>query len=189
MSVAYRDACMTIVLSSRTSSTNLAITSTFLGPARLAKRLPLAGGNPAFALPQREDLIIKLWTLQQTLEGADFPQEKDSARLKVRFGRCSLHPHHGRFSPSLFSISSRLLSRSSSLVANFPLIQWCAQRATALTDTAGQDEYSILNGKHFIGIHGYMLVYSVSSLASFEMVHGPGLTSSSTKGSSCATVV
>ena len=35
---------------------------------------------------------------------------------------------------------------------------------------AGQDEYSILNSKHFIGIHGYMLVYSVASLPSFEMV-------------------
>uniref|UniRef100_L2FMR7 Rheb small monomeric gtpase n=1 Tax=Colletotrichum fructicola (strain Nara gc5) TaxID=1213859 RepID=L2FMR7_COLFN len=34
----------------------------------------------------------------------------------------------------------------------------------------GRDEYSILNSKHFIGIHGYMLVYSVSSLPSFEMV-------------------
>jgi hypothetical protein len=33
-----------------------------------------------------------------------------------------------------------------------------------------KDEYSILNSKHFIGIHGYMLVYSVSSLPSFEMV-------------------
>jgi hypothetical protein len=33
-----------------------------------------------------------------------------------------------------------------------------------------QDEYSILNSKHFIGIHGYMLVYSVASLQSFEMV-------------------
>lgn len=41
---------------------------------------------------------------------------------------------------------------------------------TEIVDTAGQDEYSILNSKHFIGIHGYMLVYSVSSLASFEMV-------------------
>ncbi len=37
-------------------------------------------------------------------------------------------------------------------------------------NTARQDEYSILNSKHFIGIHGYMLVYSVSSLPSFEMV-------------------
>jgi Ras homolog enriched in brain len=36
--------------------------------------------------------------------------------------------------------------------------------------SAVQDEYSILNSKHFIGIHGYMLVYSVSSLPSFEMV-------------------
>jgi Ras family protein len=41
---------------------------------------------------------------------------------------------------------------------------------TEIVDTAGQDEYSILNSKHFIGIHGYMLVYAVSSLASFEMV-------------------
>ncbi|KAK4082124.1 uncharacterized protein Triagg1_1936 [Trichoderma aggressivum f. europaeum] len=39
-----------------------------------------------------------------------------------------------------------------------------------LTPGAKQDEYSILNSKHFIGIHGYMLVYSVSSLPSFEMV-------------------
>jgi Ras family protein len=42
--------------------------------------------------------------------------------------------------------------------------------ATEIIDTAGQDEYSILNSKHFIGIHGYMLVYSVASLQSFEMV-------------------
>ena len=42
--------------------------------------------------------------------------------------------------------------------------------ATEIVDTAGQDEYSILNSKHFIGIHGYMLVYSVSSMQSFEMV-------------------
>ncbi|KAK8101590.1 GTP-binding protein [Apiospora kogelbergensis] len=42
--------------------------------------------------------------------------------------------------------------------------------ATEIVDTAGQDEYSILNSKHFIGIHGYMLVYAVSSKASFEMV-------------------
>lgn len=39
-----------------------------------------------------------------------------------------------------------------------------------LTANILQDEYSILNSKHFIGIHGYMLVYSVSSLPSFEMV-------------------
>ncbi|KAH7122697.1 rheb small monomeric GTPase RhbA [Dendryphion nanum] len=33
-----------------------------------------------------------------------------------------------------------------------------------------QDEYSILNSKHFIGIHGYMIVYSVASKQSFETV-------------------
>ncbi|MCJ1472853.1 GTP-binding protein [Lambiella insularis] len=42
--------------------------------------------------------------------------------------------------------------------------------ATEIVDTAGQDEYSILNSKHFMGIHGYMLVYSVASRESFEMV-------------------
>lgn len=42
--------------------------------------------------------------------------------------------------------------------------------ATEIVDTAGQDEYSILNSKHFIGIHGYMIVYSVASRQSFEMV-------------------
>ncbi|GAW09449.1 rheb small monomeric gtpase [Lentinula edodes] len=37
-------------------------------------------------------------------------------------------------------------------------------------DTAGQDEFSILNSKHAIGIHGYVLVYSVTSKASFDMI-------------------
>lgn len=32
-----------------------------------------------------------------------------------------------------------------------------------------KDEYSILNSKHFIGIHGYVIVYSVASKQSFEM--------------------
>ncbi|KAJ5661621.1 hypothetical protein N7523_003093 [Penicillium sp. IBT 18751x] len=41
--------------------------------------------------------------------------------------------------------------------------------ATEIVDTAGQDEYSILNSKHFIGIHGYVIVYSVTSRQSFEM--------------------
>ena len=39
-----------------------------------------------------------------------------------------------------------------------------------IIDTAGQDEYTILNSKHFIGIHGYMIVYSVGSKQSFDMV-------------------
>lgn len=39
-----------------------------------------------------------------------------------------------------------------------------------IVDTAGQDEYSILNSKHAIGIHGYVLVYSIASRASFEMI-------------------
>ncbi|TVY58662.1 GTP-binding protein rhb1 [Lachnellula cervina] len=42
--------------------------------------------------------------------------------------------------------------------------------STEIIDTAGQDEYSILNSKHFIGIHGYILVYSVASEQSFEMI-------------------
>jgi len=39
-----------------------------------------------------------------------------------------------------------------------------------IIDTAGQDEYSILNSKHAIGIHGYVLVYSVNSRNSFDMI-------------------
>ncbi|TDL29524.1 hypothetical protein BD410DRAFT_736491 [Rickenella mellea] len=39
-----------------------------------------------------------------------------------------------------------------------------------IIDTAGQDEYSIINSKHAIGIHGYVLVYSVASRNSFDMV-------------------
>ncbi|KAI5803227.1 small GTPase superfamily [Geopyxis carbonaria] len=42
--------------------------------------------------------------------------------------------------------------------------------STEIIDTAGQDEYSILNSRHSIGIHGYMLVYSVASKQSFDMV-------------------
>lgn len=39
-----------------------------------------------------------------------------------------------------------------------------------ILDTAGQDEFSILNDKHVIGIHGYLLVYSVTSRQSFELI-------------------
>ncbi|KAL4241987.1 P-loop containing nucleoside triphosphate hydrolase [Abortiporus biennis] len=39
-----------------------------------------------------------------------------------------------------------------------------------IIDTAGQDEFTILNSKHAIGIHGYVLVYSVASRKSFEMI-------------------
>jgi len=33
-----------------------------------------------------------------------------------------------------------------------------------------QDEYSILNPKHGVGIHGYVLVYSIAARNSFENV-------------------
>ncbi|KAF7288247.1 hypothetical protein HMN09_00485100 [Mycena chlorophos] len=39
-----------------------------------------------------------------------------------------------------------------------------------IIDTAGQDEFSLLNSKHAIGIHGYVLVYSVNSRNSFDMI-------------------
>lgn len=39
-----------------------------------------------------------------------------------------------------------------------------------IIDTAGQDEYTILNSKHAIGIHGFVLVYSVTSRKSFDMI-------------------
>jgi len=37
-------------------------------------------------------------------------------------------------------------------------------------DTAGQDEFSILNSKQAVGLHGWILVYSVTSRSSFEMI-------------------
>ncbi|XP_003475861.3 GTPase RhebL1 isoform X1 [Cavia porcellus] len=39
-----------------------------------------------------------------------------------------------------------------------------------LVDTAGQDEYSILPYSFIVGIHGYVLVYSVTSLHSFHII-------------------
>jgi Ras homolog enriched in brain len=47
----------------------------------------------------------------------------------------------------------------------------CFTRYTFRTDhLVGKDEYSILNSKHAIGIHGFVLVYSVTSKNSFDMI-------------------
>ncbi|KAG7708426.1 hypothetical protein KL933_001151 [Ogataea haglerorum] len=39
-----------------------------------------------------------------------------------------------------------------------------------IMDTAGQDEFSTLHNKLLIGVHGYMLVYSINSRQSFDML-------------------
>lgn len=39
-----------------------------------------------------------------------------------------------------------------------------------LVDTAGQDEYSIFPTQYTLDMHGYVLVYSITSLKSFEVV-------------------
>lgn len=39
-----------------------------------------------------------------------------------------------------------------------------------LVDTAGQDEYSIFPSQYSIDVHGYVLVYSITSSKSFEVV-------------------
>lgn len=39
-----------------------------------------------------------------------------------------------------------------------------------ILDTAGQDEFSMINEKHLVGIHGYILIYSVTSRQSFEVI-------------------
>ncbi|KAJ7171660.1 hypothetical protein C8R43DRAFT_1094216 [Mycena crocata] len=39
-----------------------------------------------------------------------------------------------------------------------------------IIDTAGQDEFTQLNPQYAIGIHGYVLVYSVASHKSFQMI-------------------
>ncbi len=51
-------------------------------------------------------------------------------------------------------------------------LTWCLCAVPGILniDDCIKDEYSILNSKHFIGIHGYMIVYSVASKQSFEMV-------------------
>ncbi|KZO91363.1 ras-domain-containing protein [Calocera viscosa TUFC12733] len=41
-----------------------------------------------------------------------------------------------------------------------------------IVDTAGQDEYSVLASRYAIGVHGFVLVYSVASRPSFEMIRG-----------------
>jgi Ras family protein len=44
------------------------------------------------------------------------------------------------------------------------------QRFHIQLNPSSQDEYSILSSKHAIGIHGYVLVYSVASRRSFDMI-------------------
>lgn len=39
-----------------------------------------------------------------------------------------------------------------------------------ILDTAGQDEFSIINQKHLIGVDGFILAYSVTNRSTFEMV-------------------
>jgi len=39
-----------------------------------------------------------------------------------------------------------------------------------LVDTAGQDEYAIFPAQHSMDMHGYVMVYSITSLQSFELV-------------------
>ena len=39
-----------------------------------------------------------------------------------------------------------------------------------IVDTAGQDEYSIFSDQHAVGVHGYVLVYSITSAGSLETV-------------------
>ncbi|KAJ3602075.1 hypothetical protein NHX12_029835 [Muraenolepis orangiensis] len=46
----------------------------------------------------------------------------------------------------------------------------CQDFNLQLVDTAGQDEYSIFSRSHSMDIHGYVLVYAVTSMKSFEVV-------------------
>lgn len=39
-----------------------------------------------------------------------------------------------------------------------------------LVDTAGQDEYSLFPSNYSIDVHGYVLVYSITSIKSFDVV-------------------
>ena len=44
------------------------------------------------------------------------------------------------------------------------------QYALELMDTAGQDEHDVLSSNFALRVHGYVLVYSITSESSFEMV-------------------
>lgn len=39
-----------------------------------------------------------------------------------------------------------------------------------LVDTAGQDEYSLFPSQYSIDVHGYVLVYSITSIKSFDVI-------------------
>ncbi|KXN83667.1 GTP-binding protein rhb1 [Leucoagaricus sp. SymC.cos] len=61
----------------------------------------------------------------------------------------------------------------------YPTIEGSFQRRIAhngneydceIIDTAGQDEFSLVNANHTIGTHGYIIVYSVASRNSLDMV-------------------
>ncbi|KAK4988131.1 hypothetical protein LTR50_004153 [Elasticomyces elasticus] len=46
---------------------------------------------------------------------------------------------------------------------------------TKIVDIQAEDEYTILNSQHFIGVHGYMIVYAVDKKHTFDMcriIHG-----------------
>ncbi|KAG0369058.1 P-loop containing nucleoside triphosphate hydrolase protein [Gamsiella multidivaricata] len=51
-----------------------------------------------------------------------------------------------------------------------PITYHGQQYEVEIIDTAGQDEFSIFNGKHALDVHGYVLVYSVTSKLSFDMI-------------------
>eukprot|EP01102_Stenamoeba_stenopodia_P018773 TRINITY_DN6949_c0_g1_i1.p1 TRINITY_DN6949_c0_g1~~TRINITY_DN6949_c0_g1_i1.p1 ORF type:complete len:185 (+),score=30.06 TRINITY_DN6949_c0_g1_i1:302-856(+) len=55
--------------------------------------------------------------------------------------------------------------------AFYKTIKYKGEEYTAeILDTAGQDEYSIFHTQYSIGIHGYVMVYSVASKSSFDLV-------------------
>jgi len=117
-----------------------------------------------------------------------------AAGLSVSSRQCPAHDQafHFDFATSYdHGLNSRLTSRTgkSSLTVQFvdghfvdayyPTIENTFSKviryknqdyATEIIDTAGQDEYTILNSRQFIGIHGYMIVYSVGNKQSFDMV-------------------
>lgn len=62
--------------------------------------------------------------------------------------------------------------------AYYPTIEYTYNRTLQLdrqtfsceiVDTAGQDEFSILQSDYAVGVHGYMLVYSITSTATLEL--------------------
>ncbi|ORX40006.1 small GTPase superfamily [Kockovaella imperatae] len=58
------------------------------------------------------------------------------------------------------------IEATSHKIINFEGVEYDCE----VIDSAGQDEYTLFPSKYAVGVHGYLLVYSINSRQSFEMI-------------------